>query len=137
MPKKPKANRFVISDPIFDTDYLIQIGGSPNDAIKELAKLLDVEPWHMEENPYRRGHFVAYEPYPQGCLWFHESAWAGLVAHECLHAVAYTMRRLQIPLNDDTEEVYTYYQQWMLNEILPKMQVWKGYAEFVGKKGKK
>lgn len=132
-PPSVRSRRFKIYEPVYGVEYLVQVGGTEQEAVNAYAKLLGVEPWSVTENPARRGMFFCREPAPQGGIWLHESAWAGVVAHECFHAVAYTMERLKVPLNEGTEEVFAYYLQWMLNEILPKLEVWKGYAEHIRK----
>ena len=43
-----------------------------------------------------------------------------VVAHECLHAVSYFLRHKGIPLNDDTEEAYAYYLQFLVRQICGK-----------------
>lgn len=40
-----------------------------------------------------------------------------IIAHECAHAAHYILSRKDIPLNDETTEVYAYYIQFLVKEI--------------------
>jgi len=43
------------------------------------------------------------------------------ITHECFHAVSRTLRFLQIPLSDNTEEVYAYYQNFIIEQIYKEL----------------
>jgi hypothetical protein len=113
--------RFVVTDPIFDVDYLVQIGGDLNDAIKAFAKRLGVEVWMVETSETTYGHFAAVDPYSCGCIWLksQESALFTLI-HEIEHAVGHAFRKKGIPPCEQTEEVYAYYKEWLAKEISKK-----------------
>lgn len=51
-------------------------------------------------------------------IWFREvQPPASLVAHETLHATAHMLRQIGMPLTPDSEEAYTYLQQYLIKEI--------------------
>lgn len=110
--------RIVLTDPIFQIDYLIQRGGSRQSAVNEFAKRIGVETWAVEENPHVMGTYYSYEPLPSGLIWLSgDGAGFGTLSHECLHAIHYAMKTKRITLSDETEELFCYYLQWMVNEI--------------------
>jgi hypothetical protein len=43
------------------------------------------------------------------------------ISHECFHAASRTLRFIQIPLSDDTEEVYSYYQGFIIEQIYKEL----------------
>jgi hypothetical protein len=45
-----------------------------------------------------------------------------LLSHEILHAISQMFRKIGIEYNEHTEEVYTYTQQWVFNEICNKLE---------------
>lgn len=42
----------------------------------------------------------------------------GTIIHEVAHCIHYLLRDRRIPLNEDTEEIYTYLQEYLATEIL-------------------
>jgi hypothetical protein len=38
------------------------------------------------------------------------------LAHEALHCASHALRRAGLPHNEETEEAYTYYQEWIVRE---------------------
>lgn len=110
---------FVIDDPIYTASFMVQIGGQINDIVKRYAKALKVDAWDIPNNR-RLGHFACKEWHKGGCVWFKNLKNIGIIAHETLHATCQVMYILQINLNDNSEEIFTYYQQWLINEIMKK-----------------
>jgi hypothetical protein len=45
-----------------------------------------------------------------------------VLAHEALHLVSHALRTAGIPLQDETDEAYTYYQQWVIRECLAALR---------------
>ena len=111
-----KIIRKVLTDPIFKTDYLVQIGGDVNSAIKEFAKRLGVDPWTVHSDERLQGHFSAYRGVRSGCLWFKHIN-PGIVAHECSHAVTFLFDNIKCTLNENSEELYSYYLEWLVTEV--------------------
>jgi len=55
-------------------------------------------------------------------LWFAETPDAGTCAHEAIHSVAHVFRETGIgPMNEDTEEAYTYTTQWLVDQIMKRV----------------
>lgn len=46
-----------------------------------------------------------------------ESAQAGIITHECFHAVSAILRKRGIKLTEESEEVYAYYLEWLFKRI--------------------
>lgn len=44
-----------------------------------------------------------------------------VLAHESLHLVSHALRMAGIPHTEETDEAYTYYQQWIIRECLKAM----------------
>lgn len=44
-----------------------------------------------------------------------------VLAHETLHLVGHALRMAGLPHTEETEEAYTYYQQWLIRECLKAM----------------
>ena len=44
------------------------------------------------------------------------------IVHECFHAISYTLRHRDIPLNDDTDEVFAYALGFLVDEILKNIR---------------
>lgn len=61
------------------------------------------------------------------CLWFpkHKQIFIlfklttpDIIAHECFHAVNFLLRdRMDCRLDDNTEEVYAYFNQWLVQKV--------------------
>ena len=50
-------------------------------------------------------------------IWLPDTNDASIINHELLHATINIMRWADVPLNNDTEEVYTYEMQHLTNEF--------------------
>lgn len=124
MPTRRKADdqQFAFADPIYGFHYLVQVGGDLNQQIAHFSKHLGVDSWQVQENPNRYGHFFAYRGRKNGGLWFRTPKRPEVVAHECFHATSYAFECLELPLKEDTEEVFAYYLQWMVAEVVKGMQ---------------
>lgn len=120
-----KAKSTVIHEPLFNVDIFVQRGGNINDCIKKYAVKLDREPWTVEENAARMGHFTCLIGHKSGCIWLNEKAGLGSVAHEAFHATCEILRRSGMKLNVHTEETYAYYLQFLINQILRRLYGWK------------
>ena len=56
-------------------------------------------------------------------VWLPNTEDTSIVMHELLHATIDIMRRVGIPLNDDTEEAYTYELQYLTNQFYKQNQI--------------
>lgn len=92
---------------------------------KIMKKELDMD-WEQKQKDVD-GNFAVIENsgYLIGAI-FTKDRSPDTVAHECLHAVSFFLRSRGIPLNDDTEEAYTYYLQFLVREICGKKRLKRG-----------
>jgi hypothetical protein len=60
--------------------------------------------------------FTSINGYPT-IVWLPRADDISIVHHELLHATIDIMRRVNIPLNDETEEAFTYELQYLSNEF--------------------
>jgi hypothetical protein len=109
--------RTILHDPIYDTDILIQHGGTLKSAVAHYCKKVDVALWDIEENECRIGHTFAHEPYRTCGIWFREGATAGIIAHECFHATYHILSNVGLILSGESEESFAYYLQWLTAEV--------------------
>lgn len=120
-----KAKVVIVHEPLFNVDIFVQRGGKLNDCIKKYAAKLKREAWELEENSGRMGHFTTVIGHKSSCIWLHEKAGLGTVAHESFHATCEILKRSGVKLNTHTEETYAYYLQFLINQILKKLYGWK------------
>lgn len=120
-----RAKTTIIHEPLFNVDILVQRGGYVNECLKKYAKKLGREAWELEESKGRMGHFASVTNHKSGCIWLHEKAGLGTVAHEAFHATCEILKRSGVKLNSHTEETYAYYLQFLINQILKKLYGWK------------
>ena len=110
---------------MFNAEFLVQKGGSPNTLLKRYAKKMGIDPWIIEENTRRMGHFASFGKHKGGAIWFADKAGLGTVAHECFHATFQVLRFSGIKLSETSEETYAYYLQFLINKIMVKLFGWK------------
>ncbi len=116
-----KAKRTIITDPIFEVDYLIQRGGTLQEAINKFAKLIHEDSWEVTQLPTHRGHFAAHINHKAGLIWLHPLAGTGLITHEVCHAVSHMLRDLQVKELSKCDEIFAYYAGWLAKEIVRKL----------------
>lgn len=99
--------------------WFVYIGKSANFAINDFAKKTKVPGWEVEDNDRRYGHFAVYRPQKEGCIWFQKPFVysPGVIAHECFHAVSYLMERLDVKQLEETEELFAYYLEFLVNKV--------------------
>lgn len=115
---------FEINISIYKTDLLVIVGGSKKERKKILLKyyskreiddLFDKTVFHEATTiQHSSGSLI---------LFFDENPktsnfWMSVLAHEVFHAASFIMKRVDIPLSDDSEEAYAYLQQMIFEEIL-------------------
>jgi hypothetical protein len=106
---------------IFTTDLVVSIGQTDNELYDELKHRFTKEKF---ESSYmssldRRSDacFVVKDGFPV-IRFFDENPDAGLIAHECFHAVYSILESKKIALCHETEEVYAYLIQFLVKEII-------------------
>jgi len=114
----------VIHDPIFDTDILVQRAGTLASCIDDYCKRLKITPILLPQSPQLRGKFLAYDDNRACMIWLSDKASLGTVAHEALHATVHIMNKVGISLTNESEEVYTYHQQFLINQIMIHLYKW-------------
>lgn len=114
-----KQKRFNITDMTYRSAWMIGVGGTLEELIKAYAKKIKVEPWEINKNPDRYAHFGGHSEHRGGLLWFKDiKPGAGAVAHESFHATYWFMKYwYKANLTDDTEELYAYFQEFLVREI--------------------
>lgn len=61
-------------------------------------------------------------------FWFRPSVdpsddgWAGIIAHEALHGVAYLFRDIRLEFTDPSEEAFAYYLAFLVREITARLR---------------
>lgn len=113
-----KQKRFFVIETTYRSGWLLAFGGEVNDAIAAYAKKVKVEPWTVPENSIA-GNFSGISTKCGGCIWFKDlKPGAGIVTHETFHATYWFMKQfLEANLTSDTEELYAYFQQYLVSQI--------------------
>lgn len=119
-----KQKRFTIRFDPFGIDILICLGGVREHAIAHYLDVIEYkEKFEIIPNDRSGGHVCSVDN--AGCLiWLKEGAWAGLVAHECFHAVHLLLKSREIPLCEETEELYAYSIEWLFNQIVGSLKTY-------------
>lgn len=120
------SKTFIVTDPVFGVDIMVALGGTTENALKKFCKKIGEPAPPLETNDRRRGWVFSHNKSGAPVLiWLHESAWAGIVAHEVFHAVVAILANKQVQLVAETEEVYAYHIEWLFNQIAPKLPGWR------------
>lgn len=107
----------IIDDEINGFSWFLYLGKSPQEAVTNFAKNINVNPWTIEEYP-RDGYFFAWSGIKAGAIWFPNGIpGAGLLAHECFHALSYYMHCMEGKLTSETEEFLAYYLGFLVNQV--------------------
>lgn len=93
---------------------------------KEMIEYLEKNPEILNEKVELTGARTYVVPPLDYCMIIHHSQTDWLetsknVSHEVTHLSQYVLRNAQIPLQEETEEVYTYLQAYLLKMILKKI----------------
>jgi len=121
--KKKKPRFFKLDNYTWSFSCFVFAGWKKEKAMKKMCSLLDITPTaemleeFKVENP-RGGRFL-FGSSVDSAIWFDCCApGAGIVSHECLHAVHHILRRKGVgPMDDNTEEAYAYLLMWFVREI--------------------
>jgi hypothetical protein len=76
---------------------------------------------NWDENPYTGGLCIHHQGGITVTVRLNKGAFRKAVAilsHEMTHATQYILRQRRIPLNEDTEEIYAYLQDFLLRDAL-------------------
>lgn len=111
-----KFKRFIIHDPVFHASVYVQLGGDPKKAVDWFANDIKVDEYEADLRD-SSGKFFENSSHHGGCIWTKNKSDILSLIHEALHATHYILRRMRIELREDSEEVFCYYQEWLLREI--------------------
>lgn len=102
--------------PIYQKNIYGSCGVTKETFIKNLKKQLNLE-LSVEEVPGNGIFLIAeYDDQEFGFVWSEDKD--VVLAHECLHAACWVLRSVGLPLTSESEEAYTYYQQFLMECIL-------------------
>lgn len=107
-----------IVDNIFYASFFVQIGGDINKALKAYCNKIGEPVVRLDPGSRRLGHFFGYENYKNGVIWIRDKKDLKTIAHECLHATYHIMNHMEVPMNEHTEEIWAYYQAYLVGEVL-------------------
>ena len=108
--------------PIFSTTVTLMWGGDWEvwEAEKYWAEKIVKAKWDGEEGDKRKlwGAHFHLEGGTDCALWFHkERPSLATVSHEVFHAVANILRKTGVTFSKDSEEVYAYFNDWLVTEV--------------------
>lgn len=132
---------FPISIDIYNQDCIVVVNGEFKDAIpyfKKYAKWgsknAEITVKYIEENEEKYkvekkldiGHGCLYTQLPKGyvMVFNHSNNWidtTGVVVHESLHLTYCILQRAGFVLSSDSEEAFTYLQEYIVEKILKKI----------------
>lgn len=116
---------FEIRVSVYKTDIHVIIGGS-NSERRKLMRAKGYTDLYTEQLLVRiTDHDATAVERQSGdiTLFFNESPkkdnfWLSILTHETLHAACFILRRVGVPLSEESEEAYAYLQQMIFEEIL-------------------
>lgn len=114
-----KGKRVSFFDPIFYARYWVQRGGTKESAVAWYCRKIGKPTFEVTTRGCD-GHFASYED-RGGVLWFCPKAGAGIITHETLHATQNLFSHLDAKLDNNAEEIFAYYQQWLTKEIVRRL----------------
>lgn len=128
-----------IKDPIFDNRIIIFVGNEYWNLESFTSYLDEAFTFKTEELKNKLIKYAKKKVFPikdealcyqskELCFIFmhnytDDSVWHSTLSHEVLHATQFLMERIKTFLNNETKEIYAYYNQFLHKEILN--QLWK------------
>lgn len=129
---KRKKKLFAITADPYNQDCIVGINCEFSDIEKHIKKYNTAGAKaiikHIDEN--RKGYDdkdiglgCLYKEFPKGFAMIInvQDTWIDttkIVVHECFHLTSYIMRRVGMPLTEESEEAYTYLQEELVRKIL-------------------
>lgn len=105
-----------IKDNIYLFNWLIYADCSLQDAINHYCKFYKIDPW--TSNSSGQGNFFGHTSLKTFGIWFKDKKPnTDVIAHEVFHAIVCLGEKLKTPINEDTEELFAYYNQMLFREI--------------------
>lgn len=117
------ARRFALYNDTWLFDLRVQIGGAADKFEADMCRRWRCLPSGRDFGPELAGAFFGAPGQSRGAIWFRRTPDAGTLAHEALHAAAYVLREKGVgPLTTETEEAYTYLQDWIVTKIRKRIE---------------
>lgn len=108
---------------LFDTDLVLVISdwkdfleATRTFLSKDNLKIVEDGVKQRGENPSPRGFWVGFTG-GGSIMWIRNKKDLGTLVHELTHAVHYLLQCKNIPLSEDTEEVFAYLNQFLFNSF--------------------
>lgn len=116
----PLTNHILIKDPIYDRQTLVIVGDEIEYAKSVYTNLFD------ENIPQPIIDFYEHDSSGIGRTIFNSNIVVvllrtngiGTACHEAFHATSFHFNKIGMPLSDDSEEAWAYYQQYLINQML-------------------
>ncbi len=119
---------FEIKVSIYKTDIHVIIGGTTAQRRKEMRLKGYTEIYTEQLLERIKNHDATAVEHNSGdlTLFFNESPkkdnfWLSILTHETLHAACFILRKVGVPLSEESEEAYAYLQQMIFEEILDNL----------------
>lgn len=113
--------RFILNDDIYQASWCVQRGGTKRSALDWYCKLVKAPKLADEHIVTSEGAFYQAPGQKNGVIWIDDTRGAGTIVHEALHAALHLFDGLHVPMGVDTEEVLTYYVDWMVRSIIKRL----------------
>lgn len=124
MTSRNKHKPIWVYDKVTRNNFYISYGIAPSDYIEAVKRLINVDVNGLE---YHAGKCQVFTYYPEGdgqstiiWIWTREKKPHWLM-HEIFHAVHFALRSKCI-LSDDSDEMYAYFLEMLVYEILEKLK---------------
>lgn len=105
---------YVIFEPDFEKAIALLPSFLPIEEVKENFRDTPIQGARTLNLCENNLALITWCPMPEEKKFVHP----GLLAHEMLHVTSIIMQEIGIPLNDDTDEAYCYFLQYLINELL-------------------
>jgi len=114
-----KPKQLLIKDETYNFHWLVIFGCSYQEAVNIYAKRIGVTPWEASStHKQHQANFTNHPAHRVSLIWFDQKKPPpSVIAHECLHAIIYFAEKLVVPINEKTEEVFTYYLDMLIERI--------------------
>lgn len=98
----------------FDLDIYVYITKDTNIIRNQIAHIVDVPP---EEISFEARAITFFRPGYPIVLWFPKNPESSVLNHELTHVTVSILQWANVPLSNDTEEVYAFEMQYLTNQF--------------------
>lgn len=126
MKKGPlKVGQWLYFDPLYRVNHALVIC-KPDQFFTRVGKILPkaicqgLRRFLNDEPPHSLGCCIQqwYEHRQLVLIWLDVDCDVSVLAHEALHAACYVLKNKGIKMGDKSEEAYTYYMEWVMDQGL-------------------